>query len=483
MLYHSSFVHLHLHSHYSILDGAAPVKAIVEAARRMRMPAIAITDHGNMFNAIEFYQAALKRGVKPILGFEAYLAPGSRFEKLTRKESADSAYYHLVLLARDLTGYKNLIKLSSLGYTEGFYYKPRIDWDLLEKHHDGLIALGACLQGEVPNRLMKGDPAAARKAARRYQDVFGKENFYLELQNHGIEEQIRIIPEMVEIARALEIPLVATNDAHYVNHEDWEAHDMLLCLQTQSAYKDPNRMRFETKEFYVKSPQQMMDLFREFPESITNTLRVAERCNVQLSLGKSILPEFEVPAGKSSESYLEELCREALPRRYPQMTEEIEKRLSYELSVIRKMGFCDYFLIVWDFIRAAREMGVPVGPGRGSAAGSMIAYLLRITDIEPLRYGLLFERFLNPERISMPDIDIDFSDEGRARVIEYVVEKYGREKVSQIITFNQILAKLAIRDIGRVMEIDLKEVDKIAKLVPDKPGTHLKKVLAEVQEL
>ncbi|MBF0499479.1 MAG: DNA polymerase III subunit alpha [Candidatus Riflebacteria bacterium] len=499
-MYHSNFVHLHLHSHYSILDGAAPVKAIVEAARHFRMPAIAITDHGNMFNAIEFYQTALKKGVKPIIGFEAYFTPGSRFEKLSRK---DVPTFHLVLLARNLEGYRNLVKLSTLGYTEGFYYKPRIDWELLEKYHEGLIAMGACLQGEVPYKLRKGDRQGAFAAARRYQDLFGKDNFYLEVQNHGLAEQIAVLPLIVECARACEIPLVATNDAHYVNPEDWEAQDAMLCLQTQSLLNDPNRFRFDSHEFYLKSPQAMSRLFHELPDAITNTLIVADRCNVQLSLGKSILPSFEVPSGKTSETYLYELCREALPERYPavspetppsvethgistssaRFSDEVEKRLEFEFSVVKKMGFCDYFLIVWDFIREARAIGVPVGPGRGSAAGSIISYLLRITDIDPLKYGLLFERFLNPERISMPDIDIDFSDEGRERVIEYVVKKYGRDKVSQIITFNQILAKMAIRDIGRVMQIPLPEVDRIAKLVPEGPGVHLKKAMNDVQEL
>ncbi|HOY65433.1 MAG TPA: DNA polymerase III subunit alpha [Candidatus Ozemobacteraceae bacterium] len=481
-MYHTNFVHLHVHSHYSILDGAASVKSIIDAARRFRMPAIAITDHGNMFAAIDFYLAALKKGVKPILGFEAYLTPGSRFEK--DKDRNRSPLHHLVLLAKNQTGYKNIVKLSSLGYTEGFYYKPRIDWDLLEKYHDGIIALGACLQGEVPWKLNHGDEEGARKAVRRYQDVFGRDNFYLEIQNHGLSEQIDVLPKIVSVARGCEVPIVATNDSHYVGADDWEAHDVLLCLQTQTKMTDPSRFRFGTHEFYLKSPQAMSELFREFPDAITNTLRVAERCNVQLALGKSILPHFPIPEGKTSESYLEELCRAAIPRRYPESEREVaEKRLDYELSVIRRMGFCDYFLIVWDFIDQARKMGVPVGPGRGSAAGSIVAYLLWITDLDPIRYALLFERFLNPDRISMPDIDIDFSDEGRQKVIDFVVEKYGREKVSQIITFNQMLAKQAIRGVGRVFEMPLPEVDRIAKMVPEKPGTHLNKVLNEVPEL
>lgn len=480
-MYHTNFVHLHVHSHYSILDGAASVKSIIETARRNRMPAIAITDHGNMFGAIDFYQSAIKKGVKPILGFEAYLTGGSRLEK---ERSKEKPLHHLVLLAKNHVGYKNLVKLSSLGYTEGFYYKPRIDWELLEKYHDGVIALGACLQGEVPWKLNHGDEEGARKAVRRYQDVFGRDNFYLEIQNHGLAEQIDVLPKIVSTARACDVPIVATNDSHYVGAEDWEAHDVLLCLQTQTQMSDPKRMRFGTHEFYMKSAQLMNDLFKEFPDAITNTLRVAERCNVQLTLGKSILPNFPIPQGKTSESYLEELCRAAVPVRYPESEREAAtKRLDYELSVIRRMGFCDYFLIVWDFIKQARDMGVPVGPGRGSAAGSIVAYLLWITDLDPIRYALLFERFLNPDRISMPDIDIDFSDEGRQSVIDFVVQKYGRDKVSQIITFNQMLAKQAIRGVGRVFEMPLPEVDKIAKLIPEKPGTHLKKVLDEVPEL
>lgn len=480
-MYHTNFVHLHVHSHYSILDGAASVKSIIETARRNRMPAIAITDHGNMFGAIDFYQNAIKKGVKPILGFEAYLTSGSRLEK---ERSKEKPLHHLVLLAKNHTGYKNLVKLSSLGYTEGFYYKPRIDWELLEKYHDGVIALGACLQGEVPWKLNHGDEEGAKKAVRRYQDVFGRDNFYLEIQNHGLAEQIDVLPKIVSMARACNVPIVATNDSHYVGADDWEAHDVLLCMQTQSLMSDPKRMRFGTREFYLKSAQLMTELFKEFPESITNTLRVAERCNVQLTLGKSILPNFPIPQGKTSESYLEELCRAAVPLRYPESEREAAtKRLDYELGVIRRMGFCDYFLIVWDFIKQARDMGVPVGPGRGSAAGSIVAYLLWITDLDPIRYALLFERFLNPDRISMPDIDIDFSDEGRQSVIDFVVKKYGREKVSQIITFNQMLAKQAIRGVGRVFEMPLPEVDRIAKLIPEKPGTHLKKVLDEVPEL
>jgi len=479
-MYHTNFVHLHVHSHYSLLDGAAPVKGIVDAARRFRMPAIAITDHGNMFGAIELYQYALKKGVKPILGFEAYLTPGNRKEK-----KPDMPLYHLVLLARNIAGYRNLVKLCTLAYTEGFYYKPRVDFELLEKYSDGVIALGACLAGEIPRALKNEDREAAREAIKRYQKIYGVENFYVEIQNHGLEEQIKVLRPLVEVARECNAPIVATNDSHYVQPEDWEAQDALLCLSTNAKIADEKRMRFGSREFYLKSPQEMSELFAEFPDAITNTLRIAERCNVQLELGKSLLPEFPIPDGKTSESYLTELCYAGMPWRYGSGSsrEELTSRLEFELSVIKRMGFCDYFLIVWDFIKAAREMGVPVGPGRGSAAGSIVAYLLGITDIDPIKYGLLFERFLNPDRISMPDIDIDFSDDGRQKVIDYVIEKYGRNKVSGIITFNFILAKMAIRDIGRVLGMELPEVDRIAKMVPDKPGTHLKKALYDTPEL
>lgn len=478
-MYHTNFVHLHVHSHYSLLDGAAPVKAIVAAARRQRMPALALTDHGNMFGAIEFYNEAIKKGVKPIIGFETYLAPYG----IAEKSRTDLPNFHLVLLAINLDGYKNLVKLSTLAWKDGFYSKPRVDINLLEKYHEGILALGGCLQGEVNWRLAQGDFDAAVKAAYKYKELFGADNFYLEIQDHGLQKQREIRAPLIELAKKTEIPLVATNDTHYVNPEDWEAQDALMCLQLGKTLSDPSRFKFESREFYMKSPEAMTALFSDIPEAITNTLRVAEKCNVKLKLEESILPHFPIPEGKTSASYLEELCRQAIPGRYPEADESVMSRLEFELGVMRKMGFCDYFLIVWDFIRYAREISVPVGPGRGSAAGSIIAYLLGITDIDPLKYGLLFERFLNPERISMPDIDIDFSDDGRDRVIDYVVEKYGRERVSKVITFNFLLAKLAIRDIGRVLGVPLSEVDRIAKLVPEKPGTHLKDAMKSVAEL
>ncbi|NLM17871.1 MAG: DNA polymerase III subunit alpha [Candidatus Riflebacteria bacterium] len=477
--YHE-FVHLHVHSHYSLLDGAAPVKGIVDLAHKYNMSSVAITDHGNMFNAVEFYQYALKRGVKPIIGFEAYISAGSRFEK-----NRNIPLHHVVLLARNNEGYKNLVKLATKGYTEGFYYRPRIDHELLAEHSEGLIALGACLAGEVPAALLENDMDKAVAAIKRYQDILGKENFYVELQNHGMPEQIRILEPLVEAAKLAGAPICATNDSHYLLPEDWEAQDALLCLGTNAKLEDEKRYRFPSREFYFKTAQEMERLFEKWPEAIRNTRIISERCNVQLTLGKSILPHFDLPQGKTADSYLAELCHDGFVKRYGTRTpgEEIQKRLDYELSVIRDMGFSDYFLIVWDFIEAARRMDVPVGPGRGSAAGSIVAYLLGITDVDPLKYGLLFERFLNPERISMPDIDVDFSDEGRDKVVEYVKEKYGRDRVSQIITFNFMLAKMAIRDVGRVLGVDLAEVNRLAKLVPDKPGIHLKKCLQEVPEL
>ena len=478
-MFHTNFVHLHVHSHYSLLDGAASVKGIVDEARKYRMPAIAITDHGNMFGAIELFQYALKRGVKPIMGFEAYVCSVKHTEKDKEKP------FHLVLLARNHQGYKNIVKLSTFGYTEGFYRKPRIDFEQLEEYSEGVIALGACLAGEVPRRLTENDKDAAIAAVKNYQRIFGKENFYVEIQNHGIPEQIEILKPLVEVARICEAPIVATNDSHYVKAEDWEAQDALLCIGTNAKLEDEKRFRFPTREFYLKSPQEMTELFSEYPDAITNTVKIAERCNVKIELGRSILPDFPIPEGKTPESYLTELCLGGFEGRYgsPNPGKVYTDRLEYELGVIKRMGFCEYFLIVWDFIRAARDMGVPVGPGRGSAAGSIVAYLLGITDIDPIKYGLLFERFLNPDRISMPDIDIDFSDDGRADVIQYVVEKYGRKKVSQIITFGFILAKMAIRDVGRVMGMEIFEVDRIAKLVPEKPGMHIKKCLKDVPEL
>lgn len=475
----SKFVHLHVHSHYSLLDGAAPVKAIVEAAKQFNMPAVCITDHGNMFAAIELYQSAIKKGLKPIFGFEAYLTPKSR----TLRDH-NLPLYHLVLLAKNHKGYENLLKLSSIGYTEGFYYKPRVDFESLEKYSEGIIALGACLAGEIPRALVKEDREAAITAIKRYQRIFGRENFYVELQNHGIPEQIKILRSLVEVARECGAPIVATNDSHYVKPEDWETQDALLALGTNKTLDDAARFRFPSHEFYYKSPQEMESLFAEWPDSIENTIKIADRCNVQIKMGESILPKFELPEGMTDASYLRQLCMEGMKRRYgDNPSKDVIERYEFEVATIEKMGYPAYFLIVWDFINEARKMGIPVGPGRGSAAGSIVSYLLGITDICPMKYDLLFERFLNPERISMPDIDVDFSDDGRGKVIEYVQKKYGIKRVSQIITFNFMLAKMAIRDMGRVLGMPLARVNEIAKLVPEKPGTHLKSCLSEIPEL
>lgn len=469
------------------------------------MSAVAITDHGNMFAAIEFYQAALKRGVKPILGFEAYVCSGDhKNHTVSNKES-----FHLVLLARNWEGYKNLVKLASAAYTDGFYYKPKIDHALLEQHSEGVIALSACLAGEIPRALLGIDTEKVKKSERKlipydrenpiwqerleeakkriryYQGVFGKENFFVEIQNHGIEAQLNILPALIDVAKECDAPLVATNDSHYVNKEDWSAQDALLAMATNTKIDDENRFRFESREFYFKSEQEMRELFGQWPESLTNTRLIAERCNVQIPMGKSILPKFDLPEGESSESYMRSICEKGLKRRYgePPYPQEVMTRYEFEFNTIKSMGFLDYFLIVWEFINWARENDIPVGPGRGSAAGAIVSYLMGITDIDPLKYDLLFERFLNPERISMPDIDVDFADEDRPRVIEHVKQVYGDKRVSGIITFNFLLAKNAIRNIGRTLGMELPEVDKIAKLVPNKPGMHLKKAIEETPEL
>ncbi|MBQ3643599.1 MAG: DNA polymerase III subunit alpha [Candidatus Riflebacteria bacterium] len=480
---YTNFVHLHVHSHYSLLDGAAPVKAIVDAAKRFNMPAVCITDHGNMFAAIELYHEAMKKGLKPIMGFEAYITAGSRFEK-TKESLRNFPTHHLVLLARNQTGYKNLLKLASVGHIEGFYYKPRIDHEILEKHSEGLIGLSACLAGEIPAALLKDDKEKAKSILKYYQSVFGKENFYVEIQNHGLDEQLKVLRPLIELARECEAPLVATNDSHYVNPEDWETQDALLAMSTQKTLDDPERFRFGSKEFYYKSPSEMETLFGEWPEALTNTVRIADRCNVTIKFGESLIPVCPVPEGKTEESYVREICYKGFKENYGDNPPEgAMERLEFELETIKKMGYFGYFLIVWEFINWARTNGIPVGPGRGSAAGAIVAYCMHITDIDPIKYDLLFERFLNPERISMPDIDVDFSDDGRPDVIRHVQELYGVPKVSQIITFNYMLAKNAIRGVGRIMGMPVSEVGKIAKLVPDKPGTHLKKCLEEVPEL
>jgi len=475
-----NFVHLHCHTEYSLLDGAGRIPRLIARAKELGMPALAITDHGVMYGVVDFYKEAKKQGIKPILGCEVYVAPQSRFDKTQRGEGA---YCHLVLLAENNEGYQNLIQLVSLSFTEGFYYRPRVDKELLRRYSGGLIALSACLGGEIPGLLLRGLREEAERTALEYQSVFGKGNFFLELQEHGLPEQPAVNQALTEMAQKLEIPLVATNDLHYLARKDAEYHDVLLCIQTGKVLTDENRLRFGTDQFYLRSAEEMAGLFGHCPEALANTLRIAERCNVELDFNTLHLPRYPVPEGLDADGYLEMLCRRGLADRYPQVTPEIEQRLRYELDVIKKMGYSGYFLIVWDFIRYAREHGVPVGPGRGSAAGSLVAYVLRITNVDPLRYGLLFERFLNPERVSMPDIDIDFCYEKRQQVIDYVVSFYGEERVSQIATFGTMAAKAAIRDVGRVLGMSYAAVDRIAKLVPNELGITLSRALEISLEL
>ena len=456
----TDFVHLHTHTEYSLLDGASRIGELTERVGELGMKSVAITDHGVMFGAVEFYKEAKKRGIHPIIGCEVYIASGSRFDKTPQNKAN-----HLVLLAENETGYKNLIYLVSCGYTEGFYYKPRIDFELLKEHKDGLIALSACLAGEVPRKLTGGDYEGARAIAQKYADVFGRDNYFIELQDHGIDDQKRIIPQLIKIAREVGVGLVATNDIHYVRREDARYQDILLCIQTDRTVRDTDRMKFETDEFYVKSPDEMAELFSYIPEAIENTVKIAERCNYNFDFSHRHLPEFVAPDGKNSFEYLKELCTDGLLKRYG--NDEHLDRLAYELSVIESMGFVDYFLIVWDFIHYAKQNGVTVGPGRGSAAGSIVSYCLEITDIDPIKYGLIFERFLNPERVSMPDIDIDFAPEGRQKVIDYVVSRYGENQVSQIITFGTMKAKLVVRDCARALAIPHAQADSIAKLIPN----------------
>ncbi|HHX76826.1 MAG TPA: DNA polymerase III subunit alpha [Firmicutes bacterium] len=475
-----NFVHLHTHTEYSLLDGAARLKDLAEKAKDLGMPALAITDHGTMYGVIDFYKICKKAGIKPIIGCEVYVAPRSRFDKEARK---DDFQYHLVLLARNEAGYKNLMKLVTRGFTEGFYYKPRVDKELLKEYAGGLIALSACLAGEIPSLLLQGDSKKAAAAAISYRDIFGSGNYYLELQDHGIEEQKIVNQGLLQISRETGIPLVATNDLHYLNREDAEAHDVLLCIQTGKTVDDENRMKFIGQEFYLKSGEEMASLFASYPGALENTLDIARRCNVEFDFSRTYLPYYETPGGVGENEYLEKLCFEGLKKRYQHVDETLMNRMRYELDVIFKMGYASYFLIVWDFIRFAREKGILVGPGRGSAAGSLVAYSLGITDIDPIKYGLLFERFLNPERVTMPDIDIDFCYEKREQVIEYVIEKYGSERVAQIITFGTMAARAAVRDVGRVLNFSYAETDKIAKMIPFQPGMTINKALEQNADL
>ena len=459
----ADFVHLHTHTEYSLLDGAASIPKIITKAKELGMTSLAITDHGAMFGVVDFYKEAKKQGIHPVIGCEVYVAPESRFVK----NSGDGKYSHLVLLAENEIGYKNLIELVSKGYTEGFYYKPRIDFELLCSHKEGLIALSACLAGEIPKKLLAGDYSGALKVANKYAEALGRNNYFIELQDHGISEQKQILPQLIRLANEVGVGLVATNDVHYIGREDAKYQDILMCIQTDKTVRDSDRMRFETDEFYLKSPDEMNRLFANIPEALENTVKIANRCIVDFDFETRHLPNFDVPDGKNSFEYLYELCREGLAERYANPDDLLFKRLDYELSVIKHMGFVDYFLIVWDFIRYARSVSVPVGPGRGSAAGSLVSYCLHITDIDPIKYELIFERFLNPERVSMPDIDIDFAPEGRQKVIDYVVEKYGEDQVAQIITFGTMKAKLVVRDVARALALPYAVGDTVAKLIPN----------------
>ena len=481
-----NFTHLHVHTEYSLLDGSSKIGEITKRAKELGMDSLAITDHGVMYGVIDFYKAAKEAGIKPILGCEVYVAPGSRFEK-TPGESEDR-YYHLVLLAENNTGYQNLMKIVSRGFTEGFYYKPRVDYEVLTEYHEGIIALSACLAGEVQRYLARGMYEMGMEAAKRYENIFGKGNFFLELQDHGISTQQYVNQQLVRMSEELNIELVATNDIHYTYAEDADAHDILLCIQTGKLVTDENRMRYEGGQYYCKSPEEMAELFSYAPQAIENTYKIAQRCNVEIEFGVTKVPKYEVPEGYDSWSYLNHLCYEGLAKRYPDMNADgeidstqgiynIKERLEYELSVIQTMGYVDYFLIVWDYINYSRVNGIPVGPGRGSAAGSVVSYCIGITDIDPIKYSLIFERFLNPERVSMPDIDVDFCYERRQEVIDYVVDKYGKDRVVQIVTFGTMAARAVIKDVGRVLDLPYAMVDSIAKMVPREIGITIDKAL------
>jgi len=476
----SDFVHLHVHSEYSLLDGSSRIGDLAARAAHLGMPALAITDHGAMYGVVDFYKACRREGVKPILGCEVYVAPRTMGD---REPRIDDNLFHLVLLAETQEGYRNLMALVSEAYLHGFYYKPRVDKELLARYSEGLIALSACIAGEIPTYLLQGDWEGARKAALAYREIFGTDSFFLELQDHGMAEEEEVNRKLISLARELGLPLVASNDVHYVEKADARAHDVLLCIQTGKTIEDTNRLRFPSPEFYLKSGAEMAVLFAEVPEALANTRAIAERCQVELEFGTLHLPHFPVPGDKPANDFLAELCRRGLRERYPAVTPTLEERLQYELDVITRMGYASYFLIVWDLIRFARERGILVGPGRGSAAGSLVAYCLGITNVDPLAHGLLFERFLNPERVSMPDIDIDFCDDRRGEIIDYVVERYGAERVAQIITFGTLAARGAIRDVGRVYGFPYGEVDRLAKMIPMEPGMTIARALEVNREL
>ncbi len=460
-----AFTHLHSHTEYSLLDGSNKITEYVNRVKELGMDSAAITDHGVMYGVIDFYKAAKAAGIKPILGCEVYVAPNSRFDK--ELTGGEDRYHHLILLAENNLGYANLCKIVSKGFTEGFYYKPRIDFEVLKEYHEGIICSSACLAGEVPRLITKGLIDEARQKVIEYRDLFGEDHYYLELQDHGIPEQSNVNSVLLKFSKELNVPLIATNDCHYTYASDAESHDVLLCIQTNAKVSDTDRMRYEGGQYYVKSEEEMREIFKYAPEAIDNTHKIAERCNVEIEFGNTKLPHFEVPEGYDSWTYLNYLCKSGLNERYPDDDGSIAERLDYELSVIKKMGYVDYFLIVWDFINYARERGIPVGPGRGSAAGSVVSYTLHITNIDPIKYQLLFERFLNPERVSMPDIDIDFCFERRQEVIDYVSEKYGKEKVVQIVTFGTLAAKGVIKDVGRAMDLPYAYTDSISKMIPN----------------
>ena len=476
-----AFTHLHVHTEYSLLDGSSKIKELAVRAKELGMDSMAITDHGAMYGVIDFYRAAREAGIKPILGCEVYVAPGSRFDR--ENVHGEDRYYHLVLLAENNEGYQNLMKIVSKGYVDGFYYKPRVDMEVLKTYHKGIIALSACLAGEVPRFLARGLYEEAKEAVLKYQEIFGRGNYFLELQDHGIPMQRQVNQGVIRLSRELDIPLAATNDCHYINAEDWEAHDILLCIQTGKKVADENRMRYEGGQYYVKSEEEMRELFSYIPEAIDNTAKIAERCNVEIEFGVTKLPRYEVPDGYDSWGYLNHLCSEGFKERYPEDDGTLKERLEYELGVIKSMGYVDYFLIVWDFINFARSHGIAVGPGRGSAAGSIVSYCLKITNIDPIRYQLLFERFLNPERVSMPDIDVDFCYERRQEVIDYVVEKYGKDQVAQIVTFGTLAARGVIRDVGRVMDLPYSLCDQVSKMVPAELNITLDLALKKNPEL
>ena len=476
-----NFTHLHVHTEYSLLDGSNKIKEYVARVKELGMDSAAITDHGVMYGVIDFYRAAREAGINPILGCEVYVAPGSRFDKDTG--TGEDRYYHLVLLAENNKGYSNLMKIVSKGFVEGFYYKPRVDMELLREYHEGIIALSACLAGEVSRYLTRGMYEDAKAAALRYQDIFGKGNFFLELQDHGISEQQEVNRQLLRMHQETGIDLVATNDVHYTTAEDADPHDILLCLQTGKKLADEDRMRYEGGQYYVKSPEEMERLFPYALEALENTHKIAERCHVEIEFGVTKLPKYDVPDGYTSWEYLNKLCFDGLSERYDPVTDELRERLEYELSTIKNMGYVDYFLIVWDFIKYARDHDIMVGPGRGSAAGSLVAYTLGITQLDPIRYDLLFERFLNPERVSMPDIDVDFCFERRQEVIDYVVRKYGKDRVVQIVTFGTLAARGVIRDVGRVLDMPYAQVDVIAKMIPQELNITIDKALDMNPEL